>query len=243
MEHPWNFLERLDADLSLLELEAKISSHSPLYELYASVFKDKGSDFAEVRPYRYGDDVRCIDWRVSARRGEPHVRVDRYLPPKKNRQHLWEILSTCLQENPKLESSDLKGALHFLNQLKSRQSIIIISDFAGENWHQEMNILSLRHDILPVLILDPRKTHLQGGGNFSLQCPSGEQQTNANLSNLDLQQRFKPQREKNLRQLRTYFSLNNIDLLVHHTHESFMDNLFEFFHHRNQSGRRLCQIP
>ena len=34
---------------------------------YHSVFKGRGMDFDEVRPYREGDDVRSIDWNVSAR--------------------------------------------------------------------------------------------------------------------------------------------------------------------------------
>lgn len=42
---------------------------------YHSVFKGRGMSFAEVREYRYGDDVRGIDWNVTARTGSPHVKV------------------------------------------------------------------------------------------------------------------------------------------------------------------------
>ena len=42
---------------------------------YHSAFKGRGIEFAEVRPYQIGDDVRTIDWNVSARTGEPHVKV------------------------------------------------------------------------------------------------------------------------------------------------------------------------
>ena len=40
---------------------------------YVSVFKGRGMEFDEVRPYVPGDDVRSIDWNVTARTGEPHV--------------------------------------------------------------------------------------------------------------------------------------------------------------------------
>jgi uncharacterized protein (DUF58 family) len=42
---------------------------------YASVFKGRGMDFDRVRNYVAGDDVRTIDWNVTARTGEPHVKL------------------------------------------------------------------------------------------------------------------------------------------------------------------------
>ena len=41
---------------------------------YISVFKGRGIEFDEVRPYVPGDDVRSIDWNVTARTGEPYVK-------------------------------------------------------------------------------------------------------------------------------------------------------------------------
>ena len=42
---------------------------------YHSVFKGRGMNFAEVRAYQYGDDIRSIDWNVTARAGTPFVKV------------------------------------------------------------------------------------------------------------------------------------------------------------------------
>ena len=44
---------------------------------YLSAFKGRGMEFEEVRPYVPGDDVRTIDWNVSARAGSPHVKLFR----------------------------------------------------------------------------------------------------------------------------------------------------------------------
>lgn len=44
---------------------------------YHSAFKGRGMEFEEVREYRIGDDVRTIDWNVSARCGKPHVKIFR----------------------------------------------------------------------------------------------------------------------------------------------------------------------
>ncbi|MBN1541957.1 DUF58 domain-containing protein [candidate division KSB1 bacterium] len=42
---------------------------------YHSVFKGRGMEFSEVREYQYGDDIRTIDWNVTARTGHPYVKV------------------------------------------------------------------------------------------------------------------------------------------------------------------------
>ena len=42
---------------------------------YHSAFKGRGMSFSEVRSYQYGDDVRNIDWNVTARTGEAHIKV------------------------------------------------------------------------------------------------------------------------------------------------------------------------
>lgn len=42
---------------------------------YHSAFKGRGMTFAEVREYQYGDDVRSIDWNVTARFGHPYIKI------------------------------------------------------------------------------------------------------------------------------------------------------------------------
>jgi len=49
--------------------------HSVLAGRHASRVRGRGLDFEELRPYLPGDDIRSMDWRVTARSGAPHVRV------------------------------------------------------------------------------------------------------------------------------------------------------------------------
>lgn len=42
---------------------------------YQSAFKGRGMEFSEVREYHFGDDIRQIDWNVTARNGEPYIKV------------------------------------------------------------------------------------------------------------------------------------------------------------------------
>lgn len=58
-----------------IELKTKSLSHEWFAGQYHSAFKGRGMSFSEVRMYQYGDDVRNIDWNVTARMNAPHVKI------------------------------------------------------------------------------------------------------------------------------------------------------------------------
>src|SRR5690625_4560623 len=58
-----------------LEIQTKGLVNSVFGGEYQSAFKGRGMEFSEVRAYTYGDDVRQIDWNVTARTDEPHIKV------------------------------------------------------------------------------------------------------------------------------------------------------------------------
>jgi uncharacterized protein (DUF58 family) len=58
-----------------VELKTKGLSRHLFTGGYHSAFKGRGMSFSEVRLYQFGDDVRAIDWNVTARSGEPHVKI------------------------------------------------------------------------------------------------------------------------------------------------------------------------
>lgn len=57
-----------------IEITTRRAVEDTLGGQYHSVFKGRGMDFSEVRPYAPGDEVRSIDWNVSARTGHLHVK-------------------------------------------------------------------------------------------------------------------------------------------------------------------------
>ena len=58
-----------------IEIKTRGLSNEIFAGKYHTAFKGRGMSFAEVREYRIGDDVRDIDWNVTARSGEPHIKV------------------------------------------------------------------------------------------------------------------------------------------------------------------------
>lgn len=58
-----------------IEIRTKALSHQIFAGEYHSAFKGRGMTFSEVREYQWGDDVRSMDWNVTARLRKPHVKV------------------------------------------------------------------------------------------------------------------------------------------------------------------------
>ena len=67
--------EELLQKVRKIEIKTKGLSNNIFAGEYHSAFKGRGMAFSEVREYQYGDDVRDIDWNVTARLGKPYVKV------------------------------------------------------------------------------------------------------------------------------------------------------------------------
>src|SRR5262249_13520399 len=59
-----------------IEIAARRKVNEGMAGQYLSVFKGRGVEFSEVREYQPGDDIRSIDWNVSARMGHPFVKLN-----------------------------------------------------------------------------------------------------------------------------------------------------------------------
>ena len=76
-QHSTNSMETSDLLKRVRQIEIKTHglSNNIFAGQYHSAFKGKGMSFSEVREYQYGDDVRDIDWNVTARYNKPFVKV------------------------------------------------------------------------------------------------------------------------------------------------------------------------
>lgn len=203
-----------------IELVTRRLVNPELTGQYHSVFKGRGMDFDEVVPYAPGDDVRFIDWNVSARTGGLHTKrfveereltvqivvdtsasmefgtsvepkrlvaaqvaavlailaiknndrvgltlfdedVDRYVPPKKGRKHVMRLLTEILEHRPQRTRTDLGAALRYVRRVTPRRAIVfVISDFLTDGFVDDLKLLSRRHDVVPVVVRDPRESSM-----------------------------------------------------------------------------------
>ena len=231
---------------------------------YVSVFKGRGIEFEEVRPYVPGDDVRTIDWNVTARTGEPFVKryveerqltlmlmadvsasqdfgshtrskreaaaelcallafsasssddkvgltlfhgdIEQYIPPRKGQKHALRVVREVLAHGaeapavarsvPPVEpdrgfslgrladslrapfgkareprqATNIAHAMEFLLSVTKRRTIcFVVSDFLDEGWEQALVAANQRHDVIAVLVTDPRELALADLGLVAL---------------------------------------------------------------------------
>jgi uncharacterized protein (DUF58 family) len=195
---------------------------------YHSAFKGKGMAFSEVREYQYGDDIRNIDWNVTARFNHPYIkiyeeereltvmlivdvsgsrnfgtqamlkknliteisavlsfsaiqnndkvgvimfsdRIEKFIPPKKGKQHILRIIRELLNFEPVSTGTDITEALRFLiNAIKKRSTAFLISDFMDDNFEDALKIASIKHDLVGLKIYDLRETELPSIGLVKL---------------------------------------------------------------------------
>lgn len=93
-----------DSRLSLLELKCRRPVEHLLAGEFHSVFRGHGIEFEDVRPYQPGDDVRSMDWRVTARTGEPHIK--RYIEEREQFLYLLVDVSASVLDSSTNQKRD-----------------------------------------------------------------------------------------------------------------------------------------
>ncbi|QHI68606.1 DUF58 domain-containing protein [Tichowtungia aerotolerans] len=124
--------EQMDRRLRQLQLQTRYPVEHLLAGEYRSVFKGRGMDFDEIRPYEKGDDVRTIDWNVTARTGKPHIK--RYIEERE--LAVWFLVDTSAScrtghgERTKWDAMHEITALLTLSAIRNndRVGLILFSD-------------------------------------------------------------------------------------------------------------------
>ncbi|MDE2490527.1 MAG: DUF58 domain-containing protein [Elusimicrobia bacterium] len=87
--------------------------------------------------------------------------VERFLPPRKGRRHALAVVREILAYEPKRRGTSLQDSLERLaRMLKRRCILIVVSDFRDAGFDRALKLCALKHDVVPILIEDPRESSL-----------------------------------------------------------------------------------
>ena len=220
---------------------------------HLGILPGPGWEVGEARPYAPGDDVRRIDWSLTARAGDIHVRdtiVEReletivvadfspsvaygtamyekrelalaaaaavgfltartggrlgaavlkpdamvYVPPRTGRAHVVTLLEKFAAVEPVDGSgrADLKAGLRAAGRLARRRGLVcVVSDFIHEpGWERSLRVLSQRHEVLAIELVDPRELELPNVGDVDLVDPASGRQLSVSTGSSNLRERF-----------------------------------------------------
>lgn len=155
-----------------VEIKARVLADELLLGTYRSVFKGSGLDFDEVREYEPGDDVRSIDWNVTARMGTPYIK--KYREERSLNIYLAVDVSASswfgtVRQSKRELASDV-AALLAVAALRNqdRVSLVLFSDRVDEYIPPRIGREHLLHVIRQLLFAETRRaaTDLNKAAHF-----------------------------------------------------------------------------
>ena len=264
---------------------------------YTSVFKGQGLAFRDVRQYQRGDDVRKIDWNVTARMNEPFVKVfveereltvmlvvdlsqselfgtrrapkaqvaaevaalaafsaihnndrvglviatdhvEKLVPPKKGDKHVLRVVREILGFSPASRGTDLTVAFSTLAKVARRRSLaFVVSDFFDTGFERAMALAAAKHDIIPVMLVDPRDEELPDVGIASFEDLESGESVVVDTSDARVRKHY----AKSMQRLRNdrlqLFKRHKLDACVVRTDGSFVAPLRDLFAKRARRVR------
>jgi uncharacterized protein (DUF58 family) len=92
-------------------------------------------------------------------------RIERFIPPKKGRQHILKIIRELIDFKPASRLTNITIPLRYLvNVIKKRSITFLISDYMAENFEDALKIVSKKHDLVCLRIYDIREMALPNVG-------------------------------------------------------------------------------
>jgi uncharacterized protein (DUF58 family) len=261
---------------------------------YHSVFKGRGMEFSEVRHYLPGDDIRTIDWNVTARTGVPHVKrfveereltvmllvdssasthfgtvrqlksemaaelaavfafsaitnndkvglvlfsdqIELALPPKKGTKHVLRVIREVLSFTPRGRGTSIAGALEHLSRVTRRRCVVfILSDFLDPRARTALKIANRRHDIIAVVLDDPRDRSLPDVGLIELQDAETGERALVDTGDTRVRQLFEQQATAARRERDRLLRGIDVDAITLQTDRPYTEALLRFFRMRER---------
>jgi uncharacterized protein (DUF58 family) len=291
---------------------------------YVSVFKGSGIEFDEVRPYIPGDDVRSIDWNVTARMGEPFVKryveerqltlmlmadvsasldfgssarskrecaaefcallgfsasrnddkvglllfhgdTERYIPPRKGLKHALRVVREVLSHDGEgdaggtpesglqrwwtlpgwrrprkpREATNIARAMEFFLSVNKRRTVcFVVSDFIDEGWERALQTANCKHDVVAVLITDPRELEFADIGLVSLVDAETGRTLVVDSGSAAFRETVRNDASTRVDGIRRRLAQAGIDLIHVDAAGSVVDPVVRFFRTRERRARR-----
>ena len=143
-----------------------------------------------------------------------------------------------LYQRPQGRGTDIGGALEYLGRLIRRRAVVfLVSDFLAEGFERELRIVNRRHDVVTLVIQDPRELELPPVGLLALEdAETGEVRVIDTFSRV-LRERFRRTGERRREERDTLLRRLSIDSIELRTDRPYDVPLLRFFERRARHAR------
>ena len=280
-----------------IEIKTRGLSNEIFAGKYHTAFRGRGMSFSEVREYRLGDDVRDIDWNVTARSRKPHIkvyeeereltmmllvdvsgsrmfgsnellkknviteiaavlafsasqnndkvgciffsdRVEKFIPPKKGRQHILMIIRELVGFKPEGRGTSLSEPLRFLAAVsKKRTTSFLLSDFMDSEadavaFEEALKITSGRHDLVGIRVYDQREQEMPDVGIVELEDAETGEKVWIDSSSRRVREAYANDWARRNQRIETVLKQNRVDTATVATDEDYVKALIKLFKQR-----------
>ena len=81
--------------------------------------------------------------------------MEKYIPPKKGKQHALYIVRELLTAEPKQKKTNINEALKYFNRAARQKGIaFIMSDFLADGYEDDLRVISKKHDVIGIRVYD-----------------------------------------------------------------------------------------
>ena len=280
-----------------IEIKTRGLSNEIFAGKYHTAFRGRGMSFSEVREYRLGDDVRDIDWNVTARSRKPHIkvyeeereltmmllvdvsgsrmfgsnellkknviteiaavlafsasqnndkvgciffsdRIEKFIPPKKGRQHILMIIRELVGFKPEGRGTSLSEPLRFLAAVsKKRTTSFLLSDFMDSEadavaFEEALKITGGRHDLVGIRVYDQREQEMPDVGIVELEDAETGEKVWIDTSSRRVREAYANDWARRNQRIETVLKQNRVDTATVATDEDYVKALIKLFKQR-----------
>jgi len=172
--------------------------------------------------------------------------VELYIPPKKGRSHILRVIREILFFQPQERRTDLLNPLDFINRVAKRSCVtFLISDFClpGDfddtltRLQPKLRITNRRHDLIAIIVSDPREHQLPDVGVLTLEDAESGDQIEINTSDPAVRRGYAELSASRRAGLHRTLRTAGLDLLDLSTDQPYLPALLNFFKARQRRQR------
>lgn len=162
-------------------------------------------------------------------------RVEKYIPPKKGRDHVLRVIRELLCFSPASQGTDIAAALEYLNRVLRKKSVVfLLSDFMAMEFDRPMRLTNKRHDLVAMSISDPREVEMPNVGLIELEDAETGRRTLVDTADAGFRRRYGEIAEGRRADLKRRLGAMDVDHVDIRTDEPYDKPLMHFFRRRTR---------